>query len=881
MLGLQLSIRKAVSSGLRYLKDNLKLYMPFRTASVVKFVGTGSTSFDGSDDYINCGSDSTLDNIFDGGGTISAWIYPNSDGEGNEARIVDKRDDGTGFAFHLITELSGTCMLKFFQNFDSTSGQYISSGDVIISAWNHVAVTYNSGGAGASYVPTFYVNGVASTFSSSTNSVGTAVTDAAENFIIGNTEAGIRTFDGNIKNVGAWERVLSQTEIQNVMYKTYGQLSGTETQGLVSWWALDATGLGTELMQNSNDHAMTTSDGHPAYWKEQYDDTTSSIVTGNGFTGYALRITPESVGSYAGLGQGTEDGTSWYTPIVDTLDYQVSFKYRVKEDGGSILVRNTAGGDFILNFLSDQTGDAVSYTTTFTATSAGRFTFLLDTGCGADAFLELDDISLKEVVIGDLHGSNNGSIYGATIDTDLYGGDTPKIPRAVDNAPTARADTIGNGSALFVVGNEDYISIADDASLDFGTGAFTISGWFKQTAANSAIIAKGTYNGVGDWLIYEALGNFEFRNDNNSGDKRIEFSDATLNGTGWHHFAVTRNGTTVKTYLDGVYKNSGTLEADYDFTNAHNVTIGAREDGTIRWADGNIAQIGIWEAALTQAQIQEVKEKSFAELSASDKTNIVSYWSLDEVNVDSLIFDGTGDTISLGAGEFNFDSDADDFTISIWGRYNGSDQGTLISRAYDSGGSGGWKIASGSSNRIHFYVGGTGRYWTESGAGHQDNEWHLFTLVNYDDGGTQKFVGYVDGVLRTLEGGTVPATSGSTDVPLTHHTRIVGRDHSAGSMVGAFTGQLADVAIWNTALSAADVVSIYNSGRPNDLTEASSYNTDRTSNLQGYWKLDTTSTSANAIVDLSGNSKHGTTAGNPTQGGIVYDKVSTNDGALT
>ena len=197
----------------------------------------------------------------------------------------------------------------------------------------------------------------------------------------------------------------------------------------------------------------------------------------------------------------------------------------------------------------------------------------------------------------------------------------------------------------------------------------------------------------------------------------------------------------------------------------------------------------------------------------------------------SLEFDGTDDTVTLGAGTLDFDSDADDFTVSIWAKYDGSDSGTLIARAYDSGGNGGYKIHSGSSNRIFFYVGGTGRYWTESGAGHQDNEWHLFTLVNYDDGGTQKFVGYVDGILRTLDGGTVPATSGSTDVGATYHTRIGARDHGAGSPTGFFTGSIDEVAIWNTALSSSQVKSLYNNREPFNAKNIA------LSNLKGYWRM--------------------------------------------
>ena len=34
-----------------------------------------SIDFDGADDYISCGSDASIDDLFAGDGSIAAWIY--------------------------------------------------------------------------------------------------------------------------------------------------------------------------------------------------------------------------------------------------------------------------------------------------------------------------------------------------------------------------------------------------------------------------------------------------------------------------------------------------------------------------------------------------------------------------------------------------------------------------------------------------------------------------------------------------------------------------------------------------------------------------------------------------------------------------------------
>ena len=242
MLGLATRLSTGGASLLTYVKDNLKLYLNFTSnkSDTLKFPCEGSTSFDGGDDIINCGSDSSLDNIWSGGGTLTAWINPSSDGEGDDGRIVEKRDDGDGWTFVVREESSGSCKLKLFVNYSTTNGQYVSGADVTIGAWNHIALVYDTSGAGASYRPTIYVNGVVSALSSTTDSVGTADTDVSEDVTIGGNKTPLdRCFDGKIANVALWSRALSLEEINSVMRKNYSQLKTVEKTSLVSWWALD------------------------------------------------------------------------------------------------------------------------------------------------------------------------------------------------------------------------------------------------------------------------------------------------------------------------------------------------------------------------------------------------------------------------------------------------------------------------------------------------------------------------------------------------------------------------------------------------------------------------------------------------------------------
>ena len=81
-----------------------------------------------------------------------------------------------------------------------------------------------------------------------------------------------------------------------------------------------------------------------------------------------------------------------------------------------------------------------------------------------------------------------------------------------------------------------------------------------------------------------------------------------------------------------------------------------------------------------------------------------------------------------------------------------------------------------------------------------------------------------------------------------------------------YDGLLDEVAIWNDTLSDADITSIYNSGAPNDLTDPSSYDTDRTSNLIGWWRNGdgTEAGSGTTVYDMSTNSNNMTLNNGPT-----------------
>jgi len=191
-----------------------------------------------------------------------------------------------------------------------------------------------------------------------------------------------------------------------------------------------------------------------------------------------------------------------------------------------------------------------------------------------------------------LHGDGTN---GSTTITD--NSPVPKTVTANGNAQISTTQSKFGGASIAFDGTGDYLLSATRSEYAL-PGDFTIECWVRQnsTAALQGIIVKRRLDSAetGTWGIGINAGTFFFQ--------KLQVTVTTTNfGTStantWQHIAVSREGSSIRCFLNGTL--NATVTDSTNYTNARPLVIGAWDRGGIgdvptqNWLNGYIDDLRI------------------------------------------------------------------------------------------------------------------------------------------------------------------------------------------------------------------------------------------------------------------------------------------------
>lgn len=219
--------------------------------------------FDNVDDVLSCGSNTVLDNPFDGaGGTFAAWVFIEGDGESATLGGYIAHKTIIWFVRYINDASPNNQIFNFAYLWSSSTGTWrCPSAGISLNAWNHVAVTYDADVK--TNVPALYINGVSQTVTTIAQPTGGARNDdAAGNFEIGNRLSDTaRTFNGKIDDVALWKGVILTAAEISLIASSKTRMLPLQIQPsfLSGYWKLDdcsdgaaCTGTFRDMTANAN-----------------------------------------------------------------------------------------------------------------------------------------------------------------------------------------------------------------------------------------------------------------------------------------------------------------------------------------------------------------------------------------------------------------------------------------------------------------------------------------------------------------------------------------------------------------------------------------------------------------------------------------------------
>jgi hypothetical protein len=181
----------------------------------------------------------------------------------------------------------------------------------------------------------------------------------------------------------------------------------------------------------------------------------------------------------------------------------------------------------------------------------------------------------------------------------------------------ASSGSLNTGSAL-QLNLAGHVDLGNPAALDFGTGDWTVTAWFKTDqsgtgdANKGTIYAKGGDSGGGHryaLIMSETTEGVLTLVTDDDATKYVVNSSSVTNDDQWHSVVGQREGTAIRIFIDGQLEGTATAAEDYDLsgTTQHNAYVGAvtnnGDSSLYKYYGGLIDELKVFGRALSAEEI--------------------------------------------------------------------------------------------------------------------------------------------------------------------------------------------------------------------------------------------------------------------------------------
>ena len=550
--------------------------------------------------------------------------------------------------------------------------------------------------------------------------------------------------------------------------------STTTTSGIATSYtgSVELDGTGDYLSVTDSDLALGTGDFTLEFWtyihtqNSGYDavfESRSSTAASDGFTigrfgtsGHVNKFAMFVGGSYRSEADTTVANNTWshvalvrfngtttlyLNGVAGSTTYSDSNNYSNTSVKIGVNASNSSDFDGNISNLRLVKGTAL-YTSNFTPQTA-----------------ELTEVYNTVLLLGQSSSSATAEATGKTLSV------TGDVTASTTNPSLVKGFDI-SGSVYFD-GSGDYLSIPSSSDLTFGTGDFTVEMWVyaenftnrgtfydSRPSGGSTGITIGHDSSTGELKVY--------MNATSGSDQIVDSTDFAIGR--WYHIAVTCESTSVRLFVNGVLKDTGTGR-DLSNTNAVNIGYKTYTSSSYNYFNGFISNARIIKGTalytsnfsptyteltnLPNTKLLALQSSSSATAYAVSPGAISAYGDTAASSTSpglispnsltgSVAFDGNGDYLST-ADNSDFDFGTGDFTIELFVNNSTSQSGNPVLI----GANGGWYIQFKTGGTIlEFYTGSTSI--TVTGL-NLEGSWHHIAVTKASN--SVKI--FVDGVVKS------------------------------------------------------------------------------------------------------------------------------------